>query len=175
MAATKGQQVVNGLRLTGIGFGAALVLLGLFDGFRRIASSTRPLQISADVLVGLAELLLGGTILFVTTNLWAKWVIPVAILGALKSLIGLIAGTTVALPIRPVPRIVMGETLAYFLAVGVLSIRFSSHAPRMTERIALVIVVLGLCAAMLFEPQPLFLALSAGSLVVARVASTMLP
>jgi hypothetical protein len=159
--------------LAAIGFAGFLLLLALLDGIGRVAPNVWPLHVSQEGFAGLAELLGAGAILFVTINVWAKWVSPVAILGALKSLIGLIAGSTVSLPFRSASRVVAGETLVYFLAVGFLAIRFSSHVPNVTERIALVFVVFAACADMLFEPQPLVLALSVGSLVAARTLSAV--
>lgn len=173
LTTTKGRQVINGLRLTSIGFAVFLLLFALLDGFGRAAPNVSLLHVSSGAFAGLAELFVAGAILFVTTKVWAKWVAPVAILGALKSLIGFIAGTTVALPFKSVPRVVAGETLLYFVVVGLLSMRFSTHVPRVIERIALVIAVFAACADMLFEPQLLVLVLGAGSLVVARAVSAL--
>jgi hypothetical protein len=168
MTATVGRQILNGLRLASLGFAWVLLLFGLFDGIGRFAGYECPIQVSVKSLAGLAELLVAPAILFLTINAWSKWVAPVAIFVALKSLVGFIAGTTVSLPFRPIPRSVAGETLLFLLGVGLLSMRFTTHVPRGVERLALVAVVFAACWDMAFEPQPLALAIGLGSLIVAR-------
>jgi hypothetical protein len=173
MAAPIRTQVVNGLRLAGIGFAAFAVILVLFDGFERIASQSDSIGGWAKTAAGVAELFVAGIGLLLTTNLWAKWVTTFAIFVGLKSVIGFVAGTAVSLPFRPVSRVVAAETILYLAAVGILSDKFSSRAPKMPEKIGLVIVVFTTCADMLFEPQPLALALGVAALLVTRVGTAI--
>lgn len=108
-----------------------------------------------------------------TAGSWAKWVAPIATLGALKRLIGLVSGTTLSPPLMPVARVIPGETLLFFMAVGILTIRFSLNSPRLSEKIALVVVVFATCFDMLFEPQPVILAVGVGVLLLSRTAGAL--
>lgn len=174
MAAGRGKQIVNGVRLTGIGFAALLLVFVLIDGIGRIVSSLETKNVSAEGIAGWGELAGVGTVLFITASVWSKWVASVAILGALKSFIGLVAGSTVALPFRPISRLVAGETLVFFLAVALLAMRFSLNGPGLSEKIALLVVVFAACFDMLFEPQPLALALGVGALLLTRVGTALI-
>lgn len=48
--------------------------------YRGMAPNAHPLHVSDDGLAGSAELLVGGTLIFMTTNLWSSWVAPVTTL-----------------------------------------------------------------------------------------------
>ena len=68
--------------------------------------------------------MIAAVVLWLTIKAWARWVMAVAFLGALKGTIGLIAGTTLSPPFGQYPRISALEEVLYLLVAGFLSYRF---------------------------------------------------
>jgi hypothetical protein len=94
---------------------------------------------------------------------------------SVKSLAGLLAGTTLSPPFRPVSRLIAASTLAYLLSIGVLCVRFVSHHPRVVERFALVLVVVATCAEIVFEPSPICFLLGLCPIAATRAVGAFLP
>lgn len=78
------------------------------------------------------ELIVAGALLWFTAEMWSRGLAALALLLALKSAVGLVAGAAVSPPFQPVPKLVALETFVYFALAGVLAIRFMTHRPRRT-------------------------------------------
>lgn len=166
-------QILGGLRLIRAGVIGLLLLFGMVDGFLRFAEVVRGGSAALGGLIGVGELLAIGAVLLTKAHVWSRWVVAIALLGALKGIIGLIAGTTLSPPFRQFPRLVAVETLGYLLVGGILSLRFVSEVPRAHERVALTVFVFATCADMLFEPSHVALMVGLSALVIARVATVV--
>jgi hypothetical protein len=175
MRATVSKQVLGGIRMIGVGLLFLFLLYILLDGFRRIYPEGQRISRDLNILIGVIEIFVVSVILWMTIHMWSGWVAAVAFFIAVKSLLGLVAGTTVSPPFRPVSRLVPAETLVYLTSAGLLSMRFLSHRPKALERVALVVLVLATCAEMLFEPSPLCLLVGLGPLAGVRLAAALSP
>jgi hypothetical protein len=163
------KQIMNGLRLTATGFVGLILLFVLFDGELRIDGCLHDGGSSTNGLLGTGEILIVAVVLWLTIRVWSQWVAAVAFLGALKATFGLIAGTVLMPPFRPVSRVLAAEAVAYLFAAGMLSVRFMSRQPMIFEKIALIIFVFATCATMLFEPSHLASLAGLVALLLARM------
>ncbi len=168
MSTSVTKQILNGLRFTATGFLGLILLFVLFDGELRVDGCIHGGE-SATGLLGTGELLFVAVALWLTIRVWSPWAAAVAFLGALKGMFGLIAGTSLMPPFRPVSRVLAAEAVAYLLVAGLLSVRFMSRKPMIFEKIALIIFAFATCAAMLFEPSHLASLVALVALFLARL------
>jgi hypothetical protein len=160
-------QLVGGLRLTGV-IGLVLVgLFALFDGELRVV---RAIQIgsASSCSVGSSELVGVCILLWLTVGTWSRGIAAVAFLGALKSAVGLVTGTTVSPLVQAVPRIVPAEMFACLFLAGLLLMRFAARRPKTLEKIALIAFVFSVSANILWGPLHIALVVSLLFLVIAR-------
>src|ERR1700720_3471554 len=106
MRATVSKQVLGGIRMIGVGLLFLFLLYILLDGFRRIYPEGQRISRDLNILIGVIEIFVVSVILWMTIHMWSGWVAAVAFFIAVKSLLGLVAGTTVSPPFRPVSRLV---------------------------------------------------------------------
>jgi len=169
------KQILSGMQIVGIGLVCLVFTYALFDGFRRLFPDGEPTRPDVSVAIGLMEIVAVSMILWLTIRTWSRWIAPLASFVALKSLIGVIAGTSLSPPFRPVPRLVPAETLVYLACAALLSMRFLYHRPTALEKVALVIFIVATCAEMELEPSLFCLLAGLGPLAWVRLMRKLSP
>lgn len=138
------EQVKSGFRIAGILILSILVFSGLVISAGFFTTPNNGHIFSKLHLLGALSLLALATLLFLTTRLWAPWLIGVLLYCFLKLLIkGFLVG-------------IDGKTVAlyllYLLAAIALTFRHTRRKPTGTERIGLVAFVVSVAFAMNYEP-----------------------
>lgn len=162
MSSSRLIQVKSGLRL---GCWIILYILTIYllvDGLGTISSTLRSGNFPWTEAVALGELILAATVLLLTIRRWAKWIAALFLLAGLKSVVGLVSGTTLTPPFNPVPRLIAAEAVLVFFAAAALTIRYKEKPLNILDKIALIVLVFGICWEMVVEPSFLLLGPSIG-------------
>jgi hypothetical protein len=163
-----GQQLLSGIRLTGVIGLILLALFVLFDGELRTAGAIRAGSL-VTCIAGLIELVAVGVLLWLTAGTWSRAIAAVCFLAGLKAAVGLVTGATVFPLFQPASRIVAAESVTFLLLAGLLSMRFTNHRPRTLEKIGLITFVFSMFASMLWDRLPIVV-VGLTALVAARFA-----
>jgi hypothetical protein len=112
-----------------------------------------------------------GTLLFLTARRWAGYFFALCGIAAVKAVLALLFGVTVAVPRLVTDRKLVFELLCLLGGLSLLTYRFVTTRPEShVQTLALVIAVIGLAWAMLIEPNmwPLI-----GSVAVLTISWTL--
>lgn len=162
-----GEQLLGGLRLAAtIGLVVAIVL----ESFNAELSIARGIGLKAatTIIVGLGELLGVGIILWLTADFWTRAISALAFLAAIKSAVGLVAGTAASPPFVVTARPVAAETCAYLFLVGVLLMKFATSRPNALQKTALTLFAFSICANVLWGMSQIAVVLGLCTALVAR-------
>jgi hypothetical protein len=137
------EQVKSGFRIAGAIILSFLVFAGLVISAGYLVTPNNGPPFSKFHLLGGLSLVALATLLFLTTRIWAQWLIGILGYCFLKLLIG---GFIVGLD-----RKIVTFYLLYLLAAIALTFRHVRRKPTGTERIGLVGFVVGIAFAMKYE------------------------
>jgi hypothetical protein len=129
------EQVVSGFRIGGLIVLSLTVFAGLLAGCSLAFEKNLPQRATGMVLVAAVT-----SLLFLTTQHWAKWVFAALAFSAFRLPFSLLFA-------RPLDRKNIVICFAYVLAAAALTYRYIHRKPRSLEKMGLVALVLGIALA----------------------------
>ena len=119
-----------------------IVFVSTFHTAIRISSILTEAVSFRLIVLTCAEISLTVLLLWATVSRWAARTSPLLFLAALRAAASLALGREVSYHRYPIPRAESTAALLFFLAGGILTLRYFSQEPRTWERVGLVAYIM---------------------------------